>query len=157
MALWSRKDISYCFCSDLSFAHTHCPCFRCAGKAVSRSTEYRHWLEFNAENAGTRDLLASQEPTSSPSSCNQDDHAHQEREGRSEGAEEPALPSVDVTQVNSRDDEGVAGNEEHELTSMETDMEEELVRTESNSSPAAGLITTASPTTSDVSARYVIT
>jgi len=62
-----------------------------------------------------------------------------------------------VTQVNSRDDEGVAGNEEHELTSMETDMEEELVRTESNSSPAAGLITTASPTTSDVSARYVIT
>jgi len=141
----------------VSFAHTHCPCFRCAGKAVSRSTEYRHWLEFNVENAGTRDLLANQEHASLPSSCSHDDHAHQEREARSEGAEEPAFTSMDMTQVNSQDDKGVAGNEEHELTSMETDMEEELVRTESYSSPAAGLITTASPSISYVSARYIIT
>jgi len=51
MGLWSHKDILYCFYSGLSFGHTHRPCFRCAGKAVLRSTEYHHWLEFNAENA----------------------------------------------------------------------------------------------------------
>ena len=27
----------------------HCPCSHCDGKAVSRSTEYRHWVEANAE------------------------------------------------------------------------------------------------------------
>ena len=35
----------------MSYTHTHCPCFRCNGKAVSRSTEYRHWQGANAEKS----------------------------------------------------------------------------------------------------------
>ena len=35
----------YCFCAALSYAHAHCPCERCNGKAVSRSTEYSHWKD----------------------------------------------------------------------------------------------------------------
>ena len=43
MESWSRLKISYCKCPALSYVHTHCPCQKCNGKAVSRSVEYRHW------------------------------------------------------------------------------------------------------------------
>ena len=46
---WTRKDVSYCYCDSLSYTHAHCPCTSCNGKAVSRSTEYRLWLDANAE------------------------------------------------------------------------------------------------------------
>ena len=42
--LWDREDITYCKCPSLKYAHAHCPCEECDGKAVSRSTEYRHWM-----------------------------------------------------------------------------------------------------------------
>lgn len=42
---WSREEVSYCNCTELRFTHTHCPCDCCEGKAVSRSTEYRHWQQ----------------------------------------------------------------------------------------------------------------
>ena len=42
--LWDRDDILCCKCSSLRFMHAHSPCEECDGKAVSRSTEYRHWL-----------------------------------------------------------------------------------------------------------------
>ena len=45
MATWTREDVSYCSCTALSYIHSHCPCQQCNGKAVSRSTEYRHWQE----------------------------------------------------------------------------------------------------------------
>lgn len=45
MGPWSREDISYCKCTDLSYSHSHCPCDSCDGKAVSRATEYRHWKD----------------------------------------------------------------------------------------------------------------
>ena len=44
MILWDREDITYCKCPSLRYAHAHCPCEECNGKAVSRSTEYRHWV-----------------------------------------------------------------------------------------------------------------
>ena len=43
--LWNREDISYCRCPELSYSHSHCPCDKCNGKAVSRATEYRHWID----------------------------------------------------------------------------------------------------------------
>lgn len=44
MSCWDREDISYCKCDDVSYyIHAHCPCQECNGKAVSTSTEYRHW------------------------------------------------------------------------------------------------------------------
>ena len=43
--IWARDQVSYCSCTDVTYTHTHCPCKRCNGKAVSRSTEYRHWQE----------------------------------------------------------------------------------------------------------------
>ena len=43
MESWSRLKISYCKRPALSYVHTHCPCQKCNGKAVSRSVEYRHW------------------------------------------------------------------------------------------------------------------
>ena len=46
--LWERADAPYCKCMDLPYAHTHCPCELCCGRAVSRSKEYRHWV--NASN-----------------------------------------------------------------------------------------------------------
>lgn len=42
--LWNRDEILCCHCSELSTRHTHCPCDLCCGKAVARSTEYRHWI-----------------------------------------------------------------------------------------------------------------
>ena len=45
---WSRKTVSYCFCAALPYAHAHCPCERCNGKAVSRYTEYKHWKDSKA-------------------------------------------------------------------------------------------------------------
>ena len=42
---WNRKSVSYCFCAALKYAHAHCPCERCNGKAVSRYTEYKHWKD----------------------------------------------------------------------------------------------------------------
>ena len=52
---WSREQITYCSCNSLSYKHAHCPCSRCNGKAVSRSTEYRHWIEANAELSRSRE------------------------------------------------------------------------------------------------------
>ena len=46
---WTREHITYCNCGALSCTHTHYPCFHCNGKAVSRSTEYRHWQRVNTE------------------------------------------------------------------------------------------------------------
>ena len=40
---WRRDDVPYCKCPTLSYTHAHCPCDNCKGKAVSRSTEFRHW------------------------------------------------------------------------------------------------------------------
>ena len=37
--------MSSCSCSDKFYRHVHCPCLRCKGKATTRSTEMRHWLE----------------------------------------------------------------------------------------------------------------
>ena len=42
---WSRDEISSCSCAEKSYRHVRCPCLRCKGKATSRSTEMRHWLE----------------------------------------------------------------------------------------------------------------
>lgn len=50
ISLWSRDEILCCRCADLPTVHIHCPCDSCSGKAVNRSTEYRHW-------ASTRDYL----------------------------------------------------------------------------------------------------
>ena len=44
---WTRSDVSTCTCSDLSYRHSHCPCETCNGKAVSSSTEFRHWERSN--------------------------------------------------------------------------------------------------------------
>ena len=52
---WNREEITYCSCNALSYKHAHCPCARCDGKAVSRSTEYRHWVEANAERSRFKD------------------------------------------------------------------------------------------------------
>ena len=52
-ASWNRQEVSYCRCSDLRYVHAHCPCCNCNGKAVSRATEYRHWVEANLENSRT--------------------------------------------------------------------------------------------------------
>ena len=43
---WQRVEISTCFCNALNKAHVHCPCIHCEYSAVSSSTEYRHWKEF---------------------------------------------------------------------------------------------------------------
>ena len=48
---WTCEQITYCNCDALSYTHMHCPCVRCNGKAVSRSTEYRHWQGANAERS----------------------------------------------------------------------------------------------------------
>ena len=60
---WTREQITYCNCDALQYTHTHCPCFRCNGKAVSRSTEYRHWQGANAERCGA--VISSTTATSS--------------------------------------------------------------------------------------------
>lgn len=52
-ASWNRQQVSYCRCSELKYVHAHCPCCYCNGKAVSRATEYRHWVEANLENSCT--------------------------------------------------------------------------------------------------------
>lgn len=44
---WNRDTVACCYCSALRYVHSHCPCHKCNGKAVSRSTEYRHWEEAN--------------------------------------------------------------------------------------------------------------
>ena len=44
---WSRDTMASCYCSALRYVHSHCPCHKCNGKAVSRATEYRHWKEAN--------------------------------------------------------------------------------------------------------------
>ena len=41
--IWDREDIISCKCGDVTYTHAHCPCEYCDGRAVSRSTEYRHW------------------------------------------------------------------------------------------------------------------
>ena len=40
---WNHCDIVSCSCPSSYSAHVHCPCQKCNGRAVSRSTEYRHW------------------------------------------------------------------------------------------------------------------
>ena len=40
---WKRCDVTSCNCPSLGYIHTHCPCDRCGGRAVSRSVEFRHW------------------------------------------------------------------------------------------------------------------
>ena len=51
MESWNRQQVSYCRCSELKYVHAHCPCYNCNGKAVSRATEYRHWVEANLEGS----------------------------------------------------------------------------------------------------------
>ena len=65
---WTREQITYCNCDALCYTHTHCPCFRCDGKAVSRSTEYRHWQGANAERSEAISL-SSNGANSSTDSC----------------------------------------------------------------------------------------
>ena len=40
---WLRTDIRNCCCPEKSYNHVHCPCNRCNGKAIPRTTELRHW------------------------------------------------------------------------------------------------------------------
>jgi len=40
---WLRTEIRNCCCPEKSYNHVHCPCNRCNGKAVPRTTELRHW------------------------------------------------------------------------------------------------------------------
>ena len=42
---WLRDAICVCHCDHLSYKHVHCPCDQCGGKAVTTSTEYRHWQQ----------------------------------------------------------------------------------------------------------------
>ena len=44
MILWDREDITYCQRPSLWYAYAHCPCEECDRRAVSCSTEYRHWV-----------------------------------------------------------------------------------------------------------------
>lgn len=53
--MWNREDVSYCKCSDVAYTHSHCPCHECNGRAVSRSTEYRHWQIAQAQYYTTYD------------------------------------------------------------------------------------------------------
>ena len=64
LSVWERSDVPYCSCPALSYKHTHCPCERCRGKAVSRSTEFRHW-KANAVSSSTQTLQSSTEPPDS--------------------------------------------------------------------------------------------
>ena len=40
-------------CEMVSYPHAHCPCGECKQKAVSRSTEYRHWEAHNSVATNT--------------------------------------------------------------------------------------------------------
>ena len=62
LSFWTREHITYCNCGALSYTHTHCPCFHCNGKAVSRSTKYRHWQRVNTERF---EAISLHPPTSS--------------------------------------------------------------------------------------------
>ena len=42
--MWSRDEVTYCKCKERRGVRAHCPCEACRGCAVSRSTEYQHWL-----------------------------------------------------------------------------------------------------------------
>lgn len=64
---WERSDVPYCSCPALSYKHTHCPCEECLGKAVSRSTEFRHW------NAARKANVVTQTQVSSEPRSNRDD------------------------------------------------------------------------------------
>lgn len=77
---WNRKSVPYCFCTALKYAHAHCPCERCNGKAVSRYTEYKHWKDSKAlasaiasqrinalELTGTTDIVSDTSTTAIPS------------------------------------------------------------------------------------------
>jgi len=61
--LWDREDILSCKCPMLRYTHAHCPCEECEGKAVSRSTEYRHWT------AAKQQLQADMQETTHSVNC----------------------------------------------------------------------------------------
>lgn len=63
--LWRRSDVPVCKCSALSYTHAHCLCTKCRGRAVSRSTEYRHWASANLE-AVDRDRDRERSPITVP-------------------------------------------------------------------------------------------
>ena len=63
-ASWNRQQVSYCRCSELKYVHAHCPCRYCNGKAVSRSMEYRHWVEANLEDSCTAHAQLELDPQS---------------------------------------------------------------------------------------------
>lgn len=67
---WSRKTVSYSFCVALPYAHSHCPCERCNGKAVSRYTEYKHCKDSKALASASQQRIsdASLESTNSATS-----------------------------------------------------------------------------------------
>lgn len=49
---WTRGEVSSCNCSEKTYRHVHCRCFRCKGKATTRSIELRHWSEARLLDAG---------------------------------------------------------------------------------------------------------
>lgn len=65
---WNRKSVSYCFCAALKYAHAHCPCERCGGKAVSRYTEYKHWKDSKALASASQRISDAPESTDTATS-----------------------------------------------------------------------------------------
>ena len=112
LILWSRDEVSCCNCPDFNSVHAHCPCDSCCGKAVSRATEYRHWV-------ATRDYLRLTE---------QDAEVAQQDEGRQEieqDAEQDVERSVQHGSVQQQNEQGVVPAAAEELP---LEMDEELER-----------------------------
>ena len=59
--MYSHDCVSYCSCNELSYVHAHCPCWKCKGKAVSRSTEHRHRQLGEASSAHAPLVVATDE------------------------------------------------------------------------------------------------
>ena len=43
--VWDRASIVSCQCTEKKWRHIHCPCRVCKNKAVSRTTEIKHWKD----------------------------------------------------------------------------------------------------------------
>lgn len=84
LVVWNREDITYCKCPEASYTHTHCPCEVCCGKAVSRSTEYRHWNEqLRLYNEEVDNPLGGADDN--PSGEDSDEHSGQDHESGESG------------------------------------------------------------------------
>ena len=116
LILWSRDEVSCCNCPDFNSVHAHCPCDSCCGKAVSRATEYRHWV-------ATRDYLRL---TEQDAEVAQQDEGRQEIEQDAEqDAEQDVERSVQHGSVQQQNEQGVVPAAAEELP---LEMDEELER-----------------------------